>query len=189
MLELQNPQGSSLFVLHGGKHPQISGVFVLWEPSWAQTSSNSSVFVFYELNIHLVSSIFVLHEPKIAAFSCFVDLKLKVLCTSWRYKASEFPAFLCCENLPRFICFSNLTFPAFFLLSGTPNIVVAAWTWDHLSFWRFPLFRSHLWSNLRPIPVMRPIVVLLGFPLFCWHFGCLCVLPKLTICTLGTHIT
>ena len=54
--------------------------------------------------------------------------------------------------------------------------------WDHLSFWRSSLFRSHVWSNLRPIPVMRPIVVLLVFSLFCRHFGGLWVLPKLTIC-------
>ena len=30
----------------------------------------------------------------------------------------------------------------------------------------FPLFRSYVWSTLRPIPVMRPIVVLLVFPCF-----------------------
>ena len=132
--------------------------------------------MFYELNIHLISNIFVLHEPKIPVFSCFVDLK--VLCTSWRCKASEFPAFLCCENLPRFICFSNLTFPAFFCF---PELPILLWLREHGTI-------CHVWFNVRPIPVMRPIVVLLGFPLFCWHFGCLWVLPKLTICPFRTPL-
>ena len=43
----------------------------------------------------------------------------------------------------------------------------------------FPLFYRHF-SNLRPIPVIRPIV---AFPLFCKHLGCFGVLePKFTIC-------
>ena len=37
---------------------------------------------------------------------------------------------------------------------------VAAWRWNHLSLWRFfPMFWSDSWCNLRPIPVMRPVVV------------------------------
>ena len=55
----------------------------------------------------------------------------------------------------------------------------------------FSLCRSNFLSNLRPIPVMRPIMVLVVFPLFCRHFGCLWVLPKLsvlfdTLCALST---
>ena len=36
-----------------------------------------------------------------------------------------------------------------------------------------PLFYSHSWWNVRPINVMKEIVVLLGLPLFCRHFGSL----------------
>ena len=46
----------------------------------------------------------------------------------------------------------------------------------------FSLCKSNFLSNLRPIPVMMPIMVLFVFPLFCRHFGCLWVLPKLTVC-------
>ena len=66
------------------------------------------------------------------------------------------------------------------VLLSEPN-TVAAWKWNHLSFWRFSLCRSNFLSNLRPIPVMRPIMVLSVFPLFCSHFGCLWVLPNLTV--------
>ena len=42
---------------------------------------------------------------------------------------------------------------------------------------------SRFWSNLRPIPVMRPIVVLLLFPCFAGIFACFGLLePKFTIC-------
>ena len=65
------------------------------------------------------------------------------------------------------------------LLSGTPTL----WLREDGTICPFGvllLFRSHFWSNLRPIPVMRPIVVSFFFPLFCRHFGCFWVLPKLT---------
>ena len=51
-----------------------------------------------------------------------------------------------------------------FLPPGTPILWLHAdGTICPLAF--FPLFRSHFGSYLRPIPVMRPIVVLLVFPL------------------------
>ena len=45
----------------------------------------------------------------------------------------------------------------------------------------FPCVEAIFCRILRPIPVMRAIMVLLVFPLFCRHFGCLWVLPKLTV--------
>ena len=46
-----------------------------------------------------------------------------------------------------------------------------------------PSFTVILLSNLRSMPVITPLVVFLGFPLFCRHFGCFGVLvPKTTIC-------
>ena len=66
--------------------------------------------------------------------------------------------------------------------SASP-LQVSAWIWNHLPFWRFFLFCSPLLSNLRPIDVIRSIVVLLGFSLFSRHFGCFGVWePKFTIC-------
>ena len=87
-----------------------------------------------------------------------------LFCTSWRYKSSEFPAFLCFENLPRpkntafcaswtsnlsnvqHVCASATSHLQHFLLSGTPN-TVAAWKWNHLSFWHFPCVEAIFGAN------------------------------------------
>ena len=134
----------------------------------------------------------------------FVPCELKspqdpsLFCTSWRHKSPEFPPCLCFENLPRpknpafraswtsnisnvqHLCASATSHLQHYFAFGNPN-TVAARKWNHLSFWRFSLCRSNFLSNLRPVPVMRPIMVLLVFPLFGRHFGCLWVSPKLTV--------
>ena len=126
-------------------------------------------------------------KPDIPTFSCLVNLKSpqdpNLFCTSWRYKSSEFPSFLCFENLPRpkkssslcfmnlkyikcpaVMCFGNLTFQHCFAV-GNPNCGCVKME-PFILLALFPLFRSYVWSTLRPIPAMRPIVVFLVFPCF-----------------------
>ena len=65
-------------------------------------------------------------------------------------------------------------------VSGTPIL----WLRENgttCPFRVFSLCRSNFCPILIPIPVMRPILVLLAFPLFCRHFSCFWVLPKLTV--------
>ena len=103
-------------------------------------------------------------------------------CTSWRYNSPEFPPFLCFENLPRpknpafcaswtsnksnvkHLCASATSHLPHYFAFGNPK-TVAAWKWNHLSFWRFSLCRSKfcpIWGqSLR-----------WGRLWFCWFFSC-----------------
>ena len=74
------------------------------------------------------------------------------------------------------MCFGNLTSPTFFYFQEPQYRGCVKME----PYWRFSLCRSKFLSNLRAIPVMRPIMVLLVFPLFCRHFGCLWVPPNQT---------
>ena len=63
---------------------------------------------------------------------------------------------------PAVMCFGNLTFQHCFAV-GNPNCGCVKME-PFMLLALFPLFRSYVWSTLRPIPVMRPIVVFLVFP-------------------------
>ena len=140
---------------------------------------------------------------KFPAFLCFMnparffvprELKIpqdpSLFCTSWRYKSPEFPAFLCFEKLPRpEIQHFVLHEPQIHQMSS-----IYVLRQPHISnIFCFrepqccgcvkmePLVLLAFFLVWNQVFVMRSIMVLLVFPLFCRHFGCLWVLPKLAV--------
>ena len=120
----------------------------------------------------------MLHKPKIRGFSSLVNLR-----------DLEIPAFFVLHGVTNPLNFHHFyalrTFldlklqhyvlhePQIYQMSSIyvvrqPHVskYCASVKMEPFVFWRFSLCRSNFLSNLRPIPVTRPIMVLLAFPCF-----------------------
>ena len=148
-----------------------------------------------------ISLSFQLHEPRhpeISSVFMLSELKHSFnfvhLCASWwnpnsrflmpcELKSAQDPSlFVCTSNISnvQLLCALATSHLQHFSLSGTPIL----WLRENGTICPFGVFPcvEAIFVQFEANPVMRPIMVLFVFPLFCRHFGCWWVLPQLTVC-------
>ena len=89
------------------------------------------------------------------ALRTFLDLK-SAFCASW----------ISIISIVQHLCALATSHFQHFFAFGNPKFV-AAWKWDHSSFWRFFPCLEVISGQLRPIPVVSPIRLW-----SCWFFPC-----------------